>query len=36
MKEEFNKWMFKIGNIYYYDNNLMAEAFEKIEDNEKI
>jgi hypothetical protein len=32
----FNEWMASIGNIYYADNNLMSQAFEKLNDNEKI
>tara|TARA_R110002020_G_scaffold22516_1_gene76096 strand:- start:1187 stop:1297 length:111 start_codon:yes stop_codon:yes gene_type:complete len=31
MVKEFNKWMASIGNIYYANDNLMAEAFEKID-----
>jgi len=36
MEKNFNEWMYKIGNIYYYDNNLMAKAFEIIKENEEI
>tara|TARA_R110002167_G_scaffold126000_1_gene306582 strand:+ start:551 stop:661 length:111 start_codon:yes stop_codon:yes gene_type:complete len=36
MKQDFNKWMASIGNIYYADNEQMSNAFEKLEDNEKI
>ena len=36
MRKDFNEWMASIGNIYYSDNNLMSQAFEKIEDNEEI
>ena len=36
MKQNFNEWMASIGNIYYADNELMSQAFEKIEDNEEI
>ena len=36
MIKEFNEWMASIGNIYYADNELMSQAFEKIEDNEEI
>jgi hypothetical protein len=32
----FNEWMASIGKIYYADNNLMSQAFEKLNDNEKI
>ncbi len=32
----FNEWMASIGSIYYADNNLMSQAFEKLNDNEKI
>ena len=36
MKLDFNEWMASIKNIYYADNNLMSQAFEKIEDNEEV
>lgn len=36
MEHEFNKWMLKIGNIYYADNDKMALAFEKLISNEKV
>jgi len=36
MKNDFNNWMFKIGNIYYANDNLMAKAFEQIDEYEKI
>ena len=36
MKQEFNKWMAKIGNIYYADDELMAKAFKNIEEYEKV
>ena len=36
MKQKFNEWMASISNIYYADNELMSQAFEKIEDNEEI
>jgi hypothetical protein len=29
----FNEWMASIGNIYYADNNLMSQAFEKLNNN---
>ena len=29
--KKFNKWMKKIHNIYYSDNNKMIRAFENIE-----
>ncbi len=32
----FNEWMANIGNIYYADNNLMSQAFEKLNNNEEI
>lgn len=31
MRKDFNEWMASIGNIYYANDNLMAEAFEKID-----
>jgi hypothetical protein len=31
MIHEFNKWMQRIGNVYYSDNNRMAEAFIRLE-----
>tara|TARA_R100000951_G_scaffold16648_1_gene13183 strand:+ start:384 stop:494 length:111 start_codon:yes stop_codon:yes gene_type:complete len=36
MRQDFNEWMASIKNIYYADNNLMSQAFEKIEDNEEV
>jgi hypothetical protein len=36
MRKDFNEWMASIKNIYYADNNLMSQAFEKIEDNEEV
>ena len=36
MKQDFNEWMANIGNIYYADNRLMLQAFEKLEDYEEI
>ena len=36
MKLDFNEWMASIKNIYYADNNLMSQAFEKLEEYEKI
>ena len=36
MKQKFNEWMASIGNIYYANNELMSQAFEKIEENEEI
>jgi|TARA_B110000977_G_scaffold57810_1_gene78519 hypothetical protein len=36
MKQDFNEWMASIGNIYYADNRLMSQAFEKLEDYEEI
>ncbi len=36
MKKDFNEWMASIGNIYYANDNLMAEAFEKIDQYEKV
>ena len=32
----FNEWMSSIGNIYYADNNLMSQAFEKLNNNEEV
>jgi hypothetical protein len=32
----FNEWMASIGNIYYADNNLMSQAFEKLNNYEKV
>ena len=32
----FNEWMANIGNIYYANNNLMSQAFEKLNNNEEI
>ena len=29
-KERFNEWMKKIKNIYYYDNEKMRKAYERI------
>lgn len=34
--KEFNEWMASINNIYYADNNLMSQAFEKLKENEEI
>jgi hypothetical protein len=36
MAKEFNEWMASIGNIYYYDNEKMAKAFEIIDNYEEI
>jgi hypothetical protein len=36
LAQDFNEWMANIGNIYYADDNKMAEAFKIIEDNEEI
>ena len=36
MIQEFNEWMAKIGNIHYANDNLMAKAFNRIEEHEKI
>ena len=36
MSKEFNEWMASIGNIYYADNELMSQAFEKLEKYEEI
>ena len=36
MRKDFNEWMANIGNIYYANDNLMAEAFEKIDQYEEI
>ena len=36
MKNDFNEWMASIGNIYYADNNLMSQAFEKLNNNEEV
>jgi hypothetical protein len=36
MKKDFNEWMASIGNIYYANDNLMAEAFEKIDQYEEV
>ena len=34
MRQNFNEWMASIGNIYYANDNLMAKAFEKIDQYE--
>ena len=34
MKKDFNEWMASIGNIYYANDNIMAQAFEKIDQYE--
>tara|TARA_R100000541_G_scaffold370_11_gene3184 strand:- start:6739 stop:6873 length:135 start_codon:yes stop_codon:yes gene_type:complete len=31
MTKEFNEWMASIGNIYYANDKLMDQAFQKIE-----
>jgi len=36
MKKDFNEWMASIGNVYYANDNLMAKAFEKIDEYEEI
>jgi|TARA_R100000951_G_scaffold65728_1_gene55491 hypothetical protein len=36
MRQNFNEWMASIGNIYYANDNLMAKAFEKIDQYEEI
>jgi len=36
MRQNFNEWMAKIGNINYANDNLMAKAFEKIDQYEEI
>ena len=33
--ETFNEWMASIGNIYYADNRLMSQAFEKLKKNDE-
>ena len=33
---DFNEWMASIGNIYYADDNLMSQAFEKLNNNEEV
>ena len=33
--ENFNDWMASIKNIYYADNNLMSQAFEKLNNNDE-
>ena len=36
MKKDFNEWMASIGNIYYANDNIMAQAFEKIDQYEEV
>ena len=36
MRKSFNEWMASIGNIHYANDNLMAKAFEKIDQYEEI
>jgi hypothetical protein len=36
MRQNFNEWMASIGNIYYANDNLMAKAFEKIDQYEEV
>jgi len=36
MRKSFNEWMASIGNIYYANDNLMAKAFEKIDQYEEV
>jgi len=36
MKLNFNEWMANIKNIYYADNEKMLNAFEKIDEYEKV
>ena len=36
MTQKFNEWMAKIGNIYYANNELMSQAYDKIEQYEKV
>lgn len=36
MKLNFNEWMASIKNIYYADNEQMLNAFEKIDEDEKV
>ena len=36
MSKEFNEWMASIGNIYYADNELMSQAYDKIKQYEKV
>lgn len=36
MKHAFHLWMMRINNIYYSDDNKMANAFQVIENYEKI
>ena len=36
MIKDFNEWIASIGNIYYADNELMSQAFEKLEKYEEI
>ena len=31
MIKDFNEWMASIGNIYYANNELMSQAYDKIE-----
>ena len=36
MRKDLNEWMASIGNIYYANDNLMAEAFKKIDQYEEV
>ena len=36
MRKDFNEWMASICNIYYANDNLMAQAFEKIDQYEEV
>ena len=36
MSKEFNECMASIGNIYYANNELMSQAYDKIEQYEKV
>jgi hypothetical protein len=36
MEKKFNEWMASIGNIYYTDDDKMANAFKIIDNYEKI
>ena len=36
MSKEFNEWMASIVNIYYANNELMSQAYDKIEQYEKV
>tara|TARA_R100001509_G_scaffold5350_1_gene3237 strand:+ start:375 stop:485 length:111 start_codon:yes stop_codon:yes gene_type:complete len=36
MKQSFNEWMVYIGNIYYANDDMMAKAYQTIEEYEKV